>query len=270
MTERAALARQAALRVLQASPALLQAAALLAATVVSPHAAVSAWEVAASSPAATPTHPLPRSPRSPRSILSSPATPKPATLPIATPPNRAPAPPATSSPTPRLPGNILYFIPPGRLTNLLLLLVSPRFDLDPPPVNQPPATASTPLLAPPPLPSLAGDPLELPSSNPAVVAVADPQPHPHRRPSPPTPSPPAAFLPPQMDGWMDGDDGSGAGSASTISRWGPESPDAVALSPTKAGSSSTFHDMHLLSGHGGWNQKKQSPLTDVAAAHLKW
>ena len=54
MTERAALARQAALRVLQASPALLQAAALQAATVVIPHAAVSAWEVAACLPTIAP------------------------------------------------------------------------------------------------------------------------------------------------------------------------------------------------------------------------
>uniref|UniRef100_A0A453BRI4 Uncharacterized protein n=1 Tax=Aegilops tauschii subsp. strangulata TaxID=200361 RepID=A0A453BRI4_AEGTS len=42
--------------------------------------------------------------RSPRSILSSPATPNPAPPPISTPPNPAPAPPATSSPTPPLPG----------------------------------------------------------------------------------------------------------------------------------------------------------------------
>ena len=54
MTERAALAPQAALRVLQASPVLLQAATLLAVAAVSLHAFVSAWEVATCPPAVAP------------------------------------------------------------------------------------------------------------------------------------------------------------------------------------------------------------------------
>ena len=54
MMERAALAGLAALRVPQASPALLQAATLLAAAAVSLHAAVFAWEVVTCPPAVVP------------------------------------------------------------------------------------------------------------------------------------------------------------------------------------------------------------------------